>query len=414
MKDHCSINTTGVLTLDQAIAKIEQAISPITARETLPLRKATGRILAQAILSPMAIPPERIASMDGYACNSEDLRTGQSARLTQVGTSWAGKPYTGKLQNGQCIRIFTGAVVPAQADSVVMQEHVSVYDSDITFPADTEALQNIRPAGGDIRQDQELLPAGKTLTAIDCALLASAGVYEVNVRRKLRIAFFSTGDELRALGSQLQSGQIYDSNRYALTSLLADNAFSVTDLGVIKDNEQQLEKTLLSAAATHDVIITTGGASVGEADFVHQILNRCGQVNFWKIAMKPGKPLIFGKIGNSLLFGLPGNPVSVVIIYQKIVLPALRQLSGTTVKRAFQLRATCATALRKAPGRQEYQRGILQQPTTGEFIVEAPSQQDSHHLSALSKANCYIVLPAECAGVEAGEIVTVEPFSNEV
>lgn len=414
MKDFCSSHETGLISLNQAITEIEQAITPITAQEMLPISKAMGRVMASPVSAPMDIPPERTASMDGYACSGADLCEGYEKSLKMVGVSWAGKPFDGILEKGQCIRIFTGAVVPNGIDSVVMQEQVIADGDNIVFPATIQSKQHIRPAGGDIQQGKELLAAGKILTAADCALLASAGVYEVNVKRKIRVAFFSTGDELRSVGSSLQSGQIFDSNRYSLANLLDCKNFSVSDLGVIKDDKELLEQVFLRAAENHDVIITTGGASVGDADHVHEILNRCGQVNFWKIAMKPGKPLIFGKIGQSLLFGLPGNPVSVVIIFQKIVLPALQRLSGAASTRALKIKALCESTLKKAPGRQEFQRGVLRQTESGEFIVKAPSQQDSHHLSALSKANCYIVLPADCAGVNAGEPVIVEPFSNEI
>lgn len=414
MKDFCSSHETGLISLNQAITEIEQAITPITAQEMLPISKAMGRVMASPVSAPMDIPPERTASMDGYACSGADLCEGCEKSLKIVGVSWAGKPFDGILEKGQCIRIFTGAVVPNGFDSVVMQEQVIADGDNIVFPATIQSKQHIRPAGGDIQQGKELLAAGKILTAADCALLASAGVYEVNVKRKIRVAFFSTGDELRSVGSSLQSGQIFDSNRYSLANLLDCKNFSVSDLGVIKDDKELLEQVFLRAAENHDVIITTGGASVGDADHVHEILNRCGQVNFWKIAMKPGKPLIFGKIGQSLLFGLPGNPVSVVIIFQKIVLPALQRLSGAASTRALKIKALCESTLKKAPGRQEFQRGVLRQTESGEFIVKAPSQQDSHHLSALSKANCYIVLPADCAGVNAGEPVIVEPFSNEI
>jgi molybdopterin molybdotransferase len=412
MKDPCNNPAAGLLTIDQALLRINQAISSVTGNEKINLKKALERVLAETVTSPINIPPERVSAMDGYAFSSADIIDSQSFTLQHTGTSWAGKPYNGSIQAEQCVRIFTGAVVPKNADSIIMQEHVTTDGSNIIFPANSTGQQNIRAAGSDRQKHETLLSAPKKISAIDCALLASAGIYDIAVKRKVNIAFFSTGDELTPIGQALKSGQIYDSNRYALNGLLKDECFAVADMGVIADNRQLLEKALLSAAKTYDVIITTGGASVGEADYIEEILAQCGQVDFWKIAMKPGKPLAFGKIGDCLFFGLPGNPVSAVTTFQKIVLPALQQLSGAPIKNNMQLKALCRTELKKVPGRQEYQRGILSQLKDGEFIVETAGQQDSHHLSALSKANCYIVLSADCLGVKAGEQVIVEPFDH--
>jgi molybdopterin molybdotransferase len=349
--------------------------------------------------------------MDGYAFASRDRADGQAFTLALAGTSWAGRPFVGALQAGQCVRIFTGAVVPDQADSVVMQEHVQVQQQTVHFPADTRTLQNIREIGEDVKQGDCLIAQPKKLTAVDLGLLASAGIEQVTVKRRLKIAYFSTGDELTALGQPLESGKIYDSNRMMLGGLLADTCYSVVDLGIIPDNKQLLEDSFIEASKNHDVIITTGGASVGEADYVKEILQSCGEVNFWKIAIKPGKPLAFGKIGSCHFFGLPGNPVAVVVTFQQIVAPALRQLSGAPSSKPLRFTATCTTALKKAPGRQEYQRGVLSQDQNGQFFVASAGRQGSNILSSMSQSGCYIVLPEECNGVQAGDKVTVEPFS---
>jgi molybdopterin molybdotransferase len=295
-----------------------------------------------------------------------------------------------------------------QADSVVMQEQVHATGQTIHFPANTPARQNIREIGEDIAQGSLLCAHPKKLNAIDLGLLASAGIYELTVKRPVKIAFFSTGDELTALDQPLESGQIYDSNRYTLSGLLTDASYSVTDMGVIADNKQLLEDSFIKAAKNHDVIITTGGASVGEADYIKEILDRCGTVNFWKIAIKPGKPLAFGKIGPCCFFGLPGNPVAVIVTFQSIVAPALKQLSGAPDSKSLQLTATCTVALKKTPGRQEYQRGILTQDPNGELFVTSSGKQGSNMLSSISRANCYIVLPTECKEVHAGDKVRVE------
>jgi len=408
MIDLCSQESSPLLSIDAALARINAAIKPVAGSEHVALKQALGRVLSQSVYSPINSPHDRNAAMDGYAFSSNDSNRKQPFKLSLVGASWAGRPFKEQLQPGQCIRIFTGAVLPAQADSVVMQEQVYADGETIHFPANTPVQQNIREIGEDIKQGCLLCAHPKKLNAIDLGLLASAGIYELSVKRPIKIAFFSTGDELTALGQPLESGKIYDSNRYTLSGLLNDACYSVTDMGVIADNRQLLEDSLMTAAENYDVIITTGGASVGEADYVNEILDRCGEVNFWKIAIKPGKPLAFGKIGSCCFFGLPGNPVSVIVTFQHIVAPALKQLSGAPDSKPLQLTATCTSALKKVPGRQEYQRGILTQDHNGDFFVASSGQQGSNILSSMSQANCYIVLSTECQGIQPGDKVRVE------
>lgn len=411
MIDVCSRESKPLLSIDDALDRIKAVVKPVNSTEKAALKNALGRVLAESVYSPIDIPHDRNAAMDGYAFASRDIADGQAFVLTLAGVSWAGRPFEGQLQPGQCVRIFTGAVVPEQADSVIMQEHVQVQEQTIHFPADTRAQQNIRKIGEDVKQGTCLIAEPKKLTAVDLGLLASAGIAEVTVKRQLKIAYFSTGDELTALGRPLESGKIYDSNRIMLGGLLADPDYSVVDLGVVPDNKQLLEDSFIEASKNFDVIITTGGASVGEADYVKEILQSCGEVNFWKIAIKPGKPLAFGRIGQCYFFGLPGNPVAVVVTFQQVVAPALKQLSGAPSFKPLRFTATCTSALKKSPGRQEYQRGILSQDENGEFLVASAGQQGSHILSSMSQSDCYIVLPEECKGVQAGDKVTVEPFS---
>lgn len=411
MIDACSQESKKLLSIDEALDRIRVAINPVNSTEKVALRDALGRVLAESVCSPINIPHDRNAAMDGYAFASPDITEGQACSLTLAGISWAGRPFQGQLQPGQCVRIFTGAVVPEQADSVIMQEHVKVQGQTIQFPADTRAQQNVRKVGEDVIQGACLIAEPKKLTAVDLGFLASAGIDHVIVKRQLKIAYFSTGDELIALGKPLQPGKIYDSNRAMLSGLLSDPSYRVTDLGVIPDNKQLLEVSFIEASKNFDVIITTGGASVGEADYVKEILQSCGEVNFWKIAVKPGKPLAFGKIGQCCFFGLPGNPVAVVVTFQQIVASALRQLSGAPFAKPLRLTATCTTALKKSPGRQEYQRGILSRNENGEFLVASAGQQGSHILSSMSRSNCYIVLPEDSKGVQAGDKVNVEPFN---
>ncbi|PPD31703.1 MAG: molybdopterin molybdenumtransferase MoeA [Methylomonas sp.] len=414
MTEICYPKTAKLLSVSQAQQNIRDVINSITDIEVIPIADGLGRILAETVLSPIDIPPQRNAAMDGYAFSSADITLNQPFCLKEIGTSWAGRPFMGSAEKNQCVRIFTGAVVPEFADSVIAQEQVERQANDITLPANTLAGKNIRAAGSDVKQFETLINTPKKLTACDLGLMAAAGVAQIKVKRRLTIGFFSTGDELTSVGQPLQSGQIYDSNRYMLAALLQDPNHFVSDLGVIRDDPELLERTLISAANAFDVLISTGGASVGDADFVKQILEKCGQINFWKLAIKPGKPLAFGKINNCWFFGLPGNPVAVLVTHQQFVRPALQQLSGLQPSKPLQLKAVCKTVLRKTPGRQEYQRGILNQTSAGELTVIAAGEQDSHQLKTTSLANCFIVLSSECNGVAIDEIVTVEPFDTYI
>lgn len=397
-----------LLSVNQAQKRIFDSILPMTEMEELPLKQAFGRILATDIYSSINLPIARNSAMDGYAFSSLHF----AKKLTCVGASWAGKPFAGELNQGECVRIFTGAVLPENADSVVMQEHVTVEGNEIYFPEEVKFNKNVREIGEDVKIGDVLCETRKTLSAIDLGLLASAGVQTVSVFRQLKIAYFSTGDELVGLGETLDIGKIYDSNRYSLHGLLQNPNFEIFDGGVIADDKTLLKTTLLNAAQNFDVIITTGGASVGEADFVKEVLTECGEVNFWKIAIKPGKPLAFGKIKNCYFLGLPGNPVAVTTTFDIIVKPALVQLAGGKREKPFEFPAICTQDIKKSRGRQEYQRGIFNQREDGQFQVLPMNCQGSHILSSASRANCYIVLPADCEGLQKGEIVTVILFSS--
>ena len=394
-----------LLSVSQAQQKIYEAIFPLNETEILSLKNALKRVLAEDVFAKINLPTERNSAMDGYALRSCDLNS--KTILKNIGISWAGKPFKGDLKSGECVRIFTGAVLPENADSIVMQEKVEIDGENVIFSTETKIKQNIREVGEDVKQSDLLCTSGKEISAADLGLFAAAGISQVCVKRRLNIVFFSTGDELVSLEKPLKSGQIYDSNRYLLAGLLEDKKHNVVDGGVIPDDKDLLEKTLIEAAKNYDVIITTGGASVGDADFVKEILARCGEVNFWKLAMKPGKPLAFGKIGNCYFFGLPGNPIAVSATFEVIVKSALAKLAGANVKSAWEIKAICETPLKKSAGRQEYQRGILSQDDAGNFLVISAGRQGSNILSAMSKANCYIVLSADCAGVQIGEMVTV-------
>ena len=410
MTNLCDTKAKSLLPIEQANAKIRNQLKAIDGHETLSLHTALGRVLQQPVFAQYNYPFNNVSSMDGYALNSLGINPNQSFQLICCGTSWAGKPYPKTLLPGQCTRIFTGAVLPQGADSIIIQELVFVQDTTITFPANPTFYENIRYSGEDYKKGDLLLPAHKKLTAVDLGFLASAGVYEVSVYRQVNIAFLSTGDEQTTVGQPLDSGKIFDSNRHALNGLLNDPCYNCTDLGRYPDHYELLRKTLQDATNQYDILITTGGASVGEADFIKDIMDEIGQIDFWKIAMKPGKPLAFGCLNATLFFGLPGNPVSVIATFQQIVEPAIKQLSGLRPTKRLQLKAQCLSPLKKIPGRRDFQRGILKQNSNGDLTVISSGQQGSHILSSTSEANCYIVLDEQSQSLPAGKWVTVEPF----
>src|SRR5690606_32328280 len=307
---------------------IRDYLSPVSARESIALRNALGRVLAADILSPCNVPNHDNSAMDGYAFNADDLEANGETRLKIIGTAFAGQAFAGSLGNGECVRIMTGAVMPAGSDTVVVQERVAVEGDYIRFTDGPKRGMNMRYAGEDLRQGQVVLPTGHLIRAADLGLVASLGIGEVRVYRRLRVAYFSTGDELASIGQPLAAGQVYDSNRYTLHGMLTRLGVEPIDMGVVRDDPQLLEQALLEASSCADVILTSGGVSVGEADFMKQLLEKLGQVVFWKIAMKPGRPLAYGKVGNAHYFGLPGNPVSVMVTFYQFVREAMLVLMG--------------------------------------------------------------------------------------
>lgn len=412
---HCDSDAATLLSVDEALQHIQTSLTPINAGDTcIALRQALGRVLATDIVASFDLPRHPTSAMDGYALHSADLAPEQAVELEVVGEVFAGKPLTLTVQRGQCVRIFTGAVLPDGTDTVVMQEVVSVTNQRATIPSGQQPQQHCNQVGTDVRQGDTLLQAGRRLQVADIGLLASLGIPDVPVKRLLRVGFFSTGDELRPVGQPLETGQIYDSNRYTLYGLLQNLNVQIDDKGVVADDPQALETALQQAAQDNDVVITTGGVSVGDADYVTEVLRRIGTVQFWKIAMKPGKPLTFGQIGNAVFFGLPGNPVSTMTTFIHFVTPAIQQLAGAIPSRPLRIRVPAVAPLRKRPGRQEFQRGVLSYDAQGQLQVRATAQQSSAMLSTMSQANCFIVLPADCTGIAVGERVWVEPFSTHL
>lgn len=398
------------LRVDKAVEAIRACLSPIAEKQTVPLREALGRILAQAIVPAINVPAHDNSAMDGYAVRFSDV-AGKESLLEEVGTALAGKPFLGEVKPGQCVRVMTGAVMPAGTDTVVIQEVVKREGSRVTVPAGQKKAQNVRYAGEDLKVGTAVLAQGKYLTPADIGLIASLGIGEVAVKRRLRVAFFATGDELASIGEKLKEGEIYDSNRYTLHAMLSRLGVEISDLGVVRDDPQLLENAFRRAASSADVVITTGGVSVGEADFVKQLMAKLGEVLFWKIAMRPGRPMAFGRIGEAHLFGLPGNPVAVMVTFYQFVREALLHLAGRVDGAVPLLSAISAQRLRKVAGRTEYQRGILYREE-GRWTVKTTGQQGSGVLRSMSEANCFIVLEHERGTVEPGEPVSVQLFEG--
>jgi molybdopterin molybdotransferase len=399
------------LRVDKATAAIRACLVPVAESETVPIRQALGRILAQEIVPAIDVPGHDNSAMDGFAVRAADLKNEQ-VQLKQVGTAFAGKPFQGTVCAGECVRIMTGAVMPSGADTVVVQEVCRMDGDRVAIPPGQKAGQNVRAAGEDLKAGVAVLRPGQPLRAAELGLIASLGIGEISVRRRLRVAFFSTGDELASIGTPLAAGQVYDSNRYTLHGMLSRLGAEIVDLGVVRDDVEALERAFV-LASEHDAIVTTGGVSVGEADFIRRLMGKLGEVLFWKIAMRPGRPMAFGRIGNAFLFGLPGNPVAVMVTFYQFVRGALLHLSGSIAGEAPLLAATSAHPIRKVPGRTEYQRGVVFREA-GAWKVRTTGQQGSGVLRSMSEANCFIVLEHERGPVQAGEPVQVQLFEGLV
>ena len=398
------------LPADVALDTIMSSLSVIHGDESRALRSALNAVLAEDIHSTINVPSSLNSAMDGYAFSSVDIPAEGIAELRVIGTSWAGKPLPGQVASGECARIMTGGVLPSGTDTVVIQESVERVGESIHIDAEVKKGDHVRQAGEDIASGELVLARGSRITAADLGLLASLGIGEVRVKRKLRVAFFSTGDELRSLGEALDEGSVYDSNRYTLYGMLSRLDCDLIDMGVIRDRREDVEEAFLSASAMADVVISSGGVSVGEADFVKETLDKLGKVEFWKVAMKPGRPLAFGRVGNACFFGLPGNPVSVMVTFYQFVQPALRKLMGENRTDIITMKVPSASRLKKRPGRLEYQRGIMERDADGQLLVRKTGAQGSGILSSMSQANCFIVLSIESSTVEPGDLVDVQPF----
>ena len=435
------------LRADKVNAFLAELVSPVTQTETLPLFDALGRVLAQDVISPISVPPHDNSAMDGFAFDGAQLQSDQSLTLTVIGTALAGKAWQGTVKAGECVKIMTGAIMPEGLNTVVPQEMVTVKvtlnndASSISIAPNTLNLgDNRRFAGEDLMQGKPALSQGDTLTPAALGLVASLGLPSVKVFRKLRVAYFSTGDEILSLGQAPREGAVYDSNRYTVFGLLTRMGCEVIDMGVVRDEPALLEAAFIQAASTADAIITSGGVSVGEADYTRAMMKKLGAdsggVAFWRIAMRPGRPMAVGRItannvaksasirhndcldcyenNSAVLFGLPGNPVAVMVTFLAFVRPALLRMMGAKDKPLPLLQATSLEPIRKKPGRTEYQRGIVTTLADGSLQVKTTGNQGSGVLSSMSQANGLIVLHHDQGSVNVGDAVDVMMFEGVI
>ena len=394
---------------------LARLVRPVTDTQSLPLFEALDRVLAQEVISPVSVPPHDNSAMDGYAFAGAQLRPHEALTLQCVGTALAGKAWQGVVAPGQCLRIMTGAIMPTGLDTVVPQELAKVSDQQITVPANLlQRGDNRRLQGEDVQQGQPALKLGTRLSPAALGLAASLGIPSVTVWRRLKVAYFSTGDEILSLGEPPREGAVYDSNRFTVFGLLKRLGVEVLDYGVVGDDPAQLEATFAKAARQADAIITSGGVSVGEADHTKTMMKKLGDVAFWRIAMRPGRPMAVGRIGHSILFGLPGNPVAVMVTFLAFVRPALLQMMGCRAEPTPWLRARSLEALRKKPGRTEYQRGIVSSAADGTLQVRTTGNQGSGVLSSMVQGNGLIVLHHQQGNVAVGDEVDVMMFEGVI
>jgi molybdopterin molybdotransferase len=407
-------NEQGSLSVEHALQNMLNAVSAIGGSEQIHLRDAIDRVLAEAITSPVNVPSHRNSAVDGYAMMQADLPVSDTIiSLNIIGRVVAGHPYKGKLKAGDCIQIMTGAQMPNLADTIIMQEHVEVDGNAIRIDARHSAGQNVRQAGEDIELGQTVLQAGIKLTPPQIGLCASLGLSEIRVRTPLTAAVFSTGDEILSIGEAPREGCIYDSNRYSMIAALKKLGCNVLDMGIIADDPDKLRAAFELAANSADVVFTSGGVSVGEADYTKQVLSEAGSINFWKVAMKPGRPIAFGDINGTTFFGLPGNPVAVMVTFYQFALPCLQKMMGITSPLISPIiKAQCTSSIRKLPGRSEFQRGVLSQTDSGEWQVCTSGKQGSGILRSMSEANAFIILEHDRSSITKGEWVSVQPFSG--
>ncbi len=403
------------LTMEDANGFITRLVVPLAATERLPLRQCAGRVLAEDLVSPLSVPAHDNSAMDGFAFPGSALRADVPLTLRVAGTALAGKAWTGRLGSGECLKIMTGAILPSGLDTVVPHELTQVQGDVVTISAGAVRTgDNRRLRGEDLQQGSVALAQGELLAPAALGLAASLGQSSLLVMRRLKVAYLSTGDEVQSVGETLREGAVFDSNRYTITSLLERMGCEVIELGVVGDDPVALEATFRSAAAQADVVISSGGVSVGEADFTKGMMAKLGDVVFWRIAMRPGRPFAVGRIGSTALFGLPGNPVAVMVTFLTLVRPALLQMMGARAQALPLLQAHSQEPLRKKAGRTEYQRGMVSTGPDGRLHVRLSGNQGSGVLSSMVQANGLIVLHHAQGHVAVGDLVDVMMFQGVV
>jgi molybdopterin molybdotransferase len=401
-------DSPGLLPIQSAISNMLKQVIPVMESEQIELEEALGRVLAEDVVSTINVPPNDNSAMDGYAMRCQDLT--DTNQLQLMGTALAGRPFKEAVLAGQCIRIMTGAVIPIGADSVVMQENTEIRDNSVVFKQIPELGNSIRKAGEDIQQGQVVVNKGTKLTPAYLALIASVGIAEISVTRLIKVGLITTGDELTPPGQPLSEGAIYESNRYALSALLNTLPVVLFNFGIVKDDKVDLKAVFEQAGSHCDLVLSCGGVSVGDADYVKEILDEIGTINFWKVAIKPGKPFAFGQLGNAIFCGLPGNPVSSYVTFEKLVTPVLQKLSGQKYLPTPHFVAKAACLIKKRPGREDYQRGIFYRDEYGKLWVKPNGKQGSGIMSSIANANCYIVLDQDAGDMKQGEAVNIQPF----
>ncbi|MCR9367258.1 bifunctional molybdopterin-guanine dinucleotide biosynthesis adaptor protein MobB/molybdopterin molybdotransferase MoeA [Vibrio antiquarius] len=408
----CDTLSPAFLSVVQGQEKILSLVNTVSEIEACKIENAYGRVLAEHIISPVNVPQYTNSAMDGYAIRSDDVDRDSYQVVAEV---MAGHAYDQPLEVGQAVKIMTGAPTPLNGDTVVMREQASQEGDKVTFNgANIKAGQNVRQAGEDLAIGSDVFTAGTRLASPEMGMIASLGFGEANVFRKLKVAVFSTGDEVQAPGTEQKANSIYDSNRFTIMGMLEKLGCEILDFGILEDNEQLMIEALENASAQADVVMTSGGVSVGDADYIKLALDKLGQIDFWRINMRPGRPLAFGQINNKPFFGLPGNPVAVMVSFINFVEPALRKMQGEQGWKPLKVNAIATENLRSRQGRTEFSRGIYELDDTGRLTVRTTGKQGSGILRSMSEANCLIEISPAIDTVKAGESVTIIPLQGRI
>ncbi|KAB0316946.1 bifunctional molybdopterin-guanine dinucleotide biosynthesis adaptor protein MobB/molybdopterin molybdotransferase MoeA [Vibrio diabolicus] len=408
----CDTLSPAFLSVVQGQEKILSLVNTVSEIEACKIENAYGRVLAEHIVSPVNVPQYTNSAMDGYAIRSDDIERDSYQVVAEV---MAGHAYDQPLEVGQAVKIMTGAPTPLNGDTVVMREQASQEGDKVTFNgANIKAGQNVRQAGEDLAIGSDVFTAGARLASPEMGMIASLGFGEANVFRKLKVAVFSTGDEVQAPGTEQKANSIYDSNRFTIMGMLEKLGCEILDFGILEDNEQLMIEALENASAQADVVMTSGGVSVGDADYIKLALDKLGQIDFWRINMRPGRPLAFGQINNKPFFGLPGNPVAVMVSFINFVEPALRKMQGEQGWKPLKVNAIATENLRSRQGRTEFSRGIYELDDTGRLTVRTTGKQGSGILRSMSEANCLIEISPAIDTVKAGESVTIIPLQGRI